>query len=219
MTYDKDNRLSSYNGKKVIYDQDGNLTYGPLNGKWVEFEYDARNRLIRAGDTTYEYDGENNRIAVTEAGKRTAYVVDSNYELPRTIAQIEEDEPVTWYIYGKGLIAQEQEDYYLIYHFDSRGSTTALTNSKGEVTDRFSYTAYGELVEHQGKNDVIFKYNGRSGVITDSNGLYYMCTRYYNPDIKRFMNVDVIVGNVLDGRSLNRHAYVNDNPISYGPFV
>ena len=219
MTYDKDNRLSTYNGKKVIYDQDGNLTYGPLNGKWVEFEYDARNRLIRAGDTIYEYDGENNRIAVIEAGKRTAYVVDSNYELPRTIAQIEEGEPVTWYIYGKGLLAQEQGDHYFIYHFDNRGSTTALTNSKGEVTDRFSYTAYGELVDHQGSNDVIFKYNGRSGVITDSNGLYYMCTRYYNPDIKRFMNADVIVGNVLDGRSLNRHAYVNGNPINYSdPF-
>lgn len=56
MTYDENNRLLTYNGKKVQYDKDGNMTYGPLNGKMTEFVFDCRNRLIKAGDTSYEYD-------------------------------------------------------------------------------------------------------------------------------------------------------------------
>ena len=53
------------------------------------------------------------------------------------------------------------------------------------------------------------------GVITDANGLYYMRARYYNPDIKRFVNADILAGSITDGRTLNRYAYVNGNPISF----
>lgn len=49
--------------------------------------------------------------------------------------------------------------------------------------------------------------------MTDDNGLYYMRARYYNPDIKRFINRDVLVGDISDGQSLNHYAYVNDNPV------
>ena len=42
-----------------------------------------------------------------------------------------------------------------------------------------------------------------------------MRTRYYNVDLKRFMNRDVVVGSVSSAQSLNRYAYVNGNPISY----
>ena len=51
--------------------------------------------------------------------------------------------------------------------------------------------------------------------MTDENGLYYMRARYYNPDIKRFINLDVLLGSIDEGQSLNRYAYVNGNPISY----
>jgi hypothetical protein len=42
-----------------------------------------------------------------------------------------------------------------------------------------------------------------------------MRARYYNPDIKRFINLDVLLGSIDEGQSLNRYAYVNGNPISY----
>lgn len=47
------------------------MTYGPLDGKMVEFKYDARNRLIEDGNTTYQYDAENNRIGQITNGKKT----------------------------------------------------------------------------------------------------------------------------------------------------
>ena len=63
MKYDAANRLIYYNGEEVKYDADGNMIYGPLDGKMTKFEYDSRNRLICAGDVRYRYDAENVRIA------------------------------------------------------------------------------------------------------------------------------------------------------------
>ncbi|MDN4621043.1 RHS repeat-associated core domain-containing protein [Paenibacillus sp. PsM32] len=60
-----------------------------------------------------------------------------------------------------------------------------------------------------------YDYNGRDGVMTDPNGLYQMRARYYNPEIKRFVNRDVLSGSIDDGLTMNRYAYVNGNPISY----
>ena len=58
-------------------------------------------------------------------------------------------------------------------------------------------------------------YNGQLGVATDENSLYYMRSRYYNPDIKRFINQDVLIGNIGNSNSLNRYSYVEGNPVSY----
>ena len=49
---------------------------------------------------------------------------------------------------------------------------------------------------------------------TDENGLYYMRARYYNPDIKRFINQDIKVGDIGSSQSLNRYAYCEGNPVS-----
>ncbi|MCY9681536.1 RHS repeat-associated core domain-containing protein, partial [Paenibacillus larvae] len=96
-----------------------------------------------------------------------------------------------------------------------RGSTVALTALSGEVTDRYVYGPYGELLRKTGDTKQPFLYNGRDGVVTDDNGLYYMRARYYNPDIKRFIKRDVLTGSISVGQTLNRYAYVNGNPVSY----
>ena len=112
-----------------------------------------------------------------------------------------------------GLLAQESGGEYLTYHFNNIGNTQAVTNEIGEIVESFDYGPYGELLS---KNDcgIMFLYSGEYGVATDSNGLYYMRARYYNPDIKRFINQDVVIGSITDSPTLNRYAYVNRNPIS-----
>ncbi len=119
----------------------------------------------------------------------------------------------TYFIYGIGLLAQESNDDYLTYHFNNIGSTVAVTNIDGEIAEKFEYGPYGELLSENACG-IIFLYNGEVGVATDSNGLYYMRARYYNPEIKRFVNQDVVIGSITDSPTLNRYAYVNGNPIS-----
>ncbi|MBQ4900398.1 RHS repeat-associated core domain-containing protein [Paenibacillus sp. Marseille-P2973] len=51
--------------------------------------------------------------------------------------------------------------------------------------------------------------------MTDPNGLYYMRARYYDSQLKRFLNRDVILGDLTDGQTLNRFVYVNGDPVGY----
>jgi len=51
--------------------------------------------------------------------------------------------------------------------------------------------------------------------MTDANDLYYMRARFYSPDLRRFINQDILLGNIDNGQSLNRYAYVTGNPISF----
>ena len=48
------------------------------------------------------------------------------------------------------------------------------------------------MIDGEYDENVQFLYNGQFGVTTDGNGLYYVRARYYNVDIKRFINQDVL---------------------------
>ena len=52
-------------------------------------------------------------------------------------------------------------------------------------------------------------------VMTEANGLLYMRQRYYNPEIKRFINQDILRGDLSNSQSLNRYSYVQGNPVSF----
>ena len=214
MTYGKGNRLATYNGETVTYDANGNMNPGPLNGKMVDFVYDARNRLMKAGDITYLYDAENNRIGMIEAGVKTTYTINPHANLTEVL-QSKKGNKVTQYIYGTGLIMQVTGGEYATYHYDFRGSTVAITDGKGKVTDTFIYSPYGKLLGRTGTTDTPFLYNGMYGVETDDNGLYCMRSRYYNPTIMHFINQDVVQGSLDNAITLNRYAYANGNPITY----
>ena len=123
------------------------------------------------------------------------------------------DSNTIYFVYGIGLISQEDDCEVLFYHFNNIGSTEAVTNLDGKIQEKFEYGPYGELLS-ENKCGIIFLYNGEYGVSTDENGLYYMRARYYNPEIKRFINQDVVIGSIADSPSLNRYAYVEGNPIS-----
>ena len=71
-------------------------------------------------------------------------------------------------------------------------------------------------MEHfEGNTAQPFQYNGRDGVMHDINGLYYMRARYYHSELKRFLNRDVIRGDITEGQTFNRYAYVNGDPVRY----
>ena len=225
MTYDSSNRMVTYNGEDVLYDDDGNMLYGPLDGVMTEFEYDCRNRLVRAGDTYYEYDAENVRTATETPEYREEYITESVSQFSRVLVitreyKTEDKTDTEKYYYGNGLIYEKSSEVgVLVYHYNHLGSTTAVTDGEGNLVYSFDYGTYGELkstTEYDNTAPVIrFLYNGQLGVMTDGNSLYYMRSRYYNPDIKRFINQDVLIGSIGNSDSLNRYSYVEGNPVSY----
>ena len=247
MTYDKDNRLATYNGEKVTYDERGNMLHGPLNGEMGDYTYDCRNRLIetKAADgtvTAYTYDAENTRLTEETENTRHTFVTDKETTYSQLLTEtISEKHLLTYketatitYTYGNGLIsdsrkeAKDSDTEKRYYHYNHIGSTTAITDADGDLVYRIAYGTYGELTgiydtdgdPVEDKTAVIrsenlrFLYNGRYGVETGANGLYYMRARYYNPQIKRFINRDIIDGSITDSQSLNKYSYVQGNPIS-----
>jgi len=213
MSYGNGNRLETYNGKTLMYDNDGNMTNAPLNGTMTEYVYDKYNNLISVGTTQYSYDAEGTRISQNNNGDTTTYITNKNTSLSQLLVKQNSDGTETIYVYGLGLISQETKtgatySNYRAYQFDNRGSALSLTNQSGEITDRFFFDPYGELIGRHGNTDTIFMYVGKYGVQTDNNGLLYMRARYYNTDIKRFVNVDPI----RDG--LNWYGYVEGDPVN-----
>ena len=101
----------------------------------------------------------------------------------------------------------------ICYTYDNL-STVAVTGGMGDVTNTFAYDAYGRLTEKVGMDDILFCYNGKYGVITEPSGLVYMRARYYSPELRRFINADVVAGEISNAITLNRYAYANGNPIS-----
>ena len=208
--YDTNNRLISFNGNAVSYDLDGNM----LSNGSLSCTYDSANRLIMAGGHTYSYNAESTRICDFYEDAYTSYTYNTNAKLSMLLMK-NADGAVTKYVYGKGLIGEEVNNTFKTYHFDYRGSTIAITDASGNITDTFAYDTYGKLLTKTGTNKVIFGYNGRDGVVTDKNGLIYMRARYYSPDMKRFVNADIVAGEISNAVTLNRFAYANGNPVSF----
>lgn len=214
MTYNADNELASVDNELVSNDLNGNLTYGPLtNDNFVNLAFDARNRLMNAGGVTNVYDAINDRIGQTYGTNSVEYVVDPNWKLPRVLMSIKNN-VTNYYVYGMGLLYQVTEttngEKTLYYDYDYRGSTVALTDSSGQVVDRFQYSLYGTMTYRTGTNNTPFLFNGRYGVMSDPNGLLYLNARYYSPYLCRFINPDPTG---FKG-GLNWYAYANGNPVT-----
>lgn len=221
MTYDDDSRLSTFQGpsmgspQTVGTDNNGNLTSGPLtNDTFVAYTYDTRNRLLSAGGVTNFYDAANNRIGENYGTNAITYVINPNAKLPQVLMRIKNG-VTNYYIYGPDLLYQITETATqtntLTYHYDYRGSTIALSDDTGNVTDRIEYSLYALTTYRVGTNDTPFLFNGRYGVMTDPNGLLYMRARYYNPYLCRFISQDPSGFNA----GMNWFAYANGNPVSY----
>jgi RHS repeat-associated protein len=212
-TFDVDNRLLTHNGQPTTFDLNGNLLSLP-GGSPSSFSYDARNRLISASGLTYGYDAEGRRNRISSAGVDTTFVVNPNATLDQVLLRTAEDGTDTRYIYGLGLAYEETGTTARYYHFSRRGDTVALSDGTGVVTGRVSYGVYGEVLSRTGQTNVPFLFNGLYGVQTDVNGLYFHRARYYNPQIRRFINQDSVLGSVSACRTMNRFAYGNGDPVS-----
>ena len=208
--YDTNNRLISFNGNAVSYDLDGNM----LSNGSLTCTYDSANRLVSAGGHTYAYNAEDVRIRNLCEDKDTTYTYNTNAKLSMLLMKTTNG-VVTKYVYGKVLIGEEVSGAFKTYHFDCRGSTIAITDASGNITDTFAYDTYGKVIARTGTSKVIFTYNGRDGVVTDDNGLIYMRARYYSPEMKRFINADIVAGKLSNAVTLNRFAYANGNPVSF----
>jgi RHS repeat-associated protein len=105
----------------------------------------------------------------------------------------------------------------LHYHFDRTGSTLALTDAAGGVTDAYVHSPYGRLVGRSGTSAQPYTYNGQFGVWREGTGeLYCMPVRYYDAAAGRFLARDPVWPLTTQVKSLNAYQFGLLNPIRYG---
>lgn len=213
-SYDPDNRLLSINTDPVTHDANGNLTAKPGAG----YQYDFEDRLVTVtGSAQYGYDGVGNRLKAIRSGVVTRYTLDLAGPLSNVL--VESDAlgiPTAYYVHGLGLISRiTPGGDARYYHYDTIGSTAALTDSAGNVTDSYAYDPFGQVLNSQRTVNNPFLYVGQFGVMEEGNGLQFMRARYYNSGLGRFVSKDPLIGDSRIGQTLNGYAYVLNNPLRY----
>jgi RHS repeat-associated protein len=91
-----------------------------------------------------------------------------------------------------------------------------MTNASGTPCFKVDYLPYGLENTPSGFTDSCSTSYKFTGYERDTEtGLDYAFARYYNQRLARFMSGDPLGGDTGDPQSLNRYAYVGNNPINF----
>ena len=214
------NNLNQYTSAGTVnyqYDLDGNLIYKSDGVNSWSYTYDDQDRLISVLEadgslTEYEYDIFGNRIASVYNSERTEYLVDP-FGYGDVVGEYDGNGNLTAeYTHGIGLVSRtDSSNVAAYYDFNATGSAVGLTDTGGEVLNRYAYLPYGESLFESESIVNPFEFVGQWGIMEEANGLDFMRARYYLPSEGRFLNTDPIG---LAGGDTNIYRYVNNNPLN-----
>jgi RHS repeat-associated protein len=216
-TYDN---ASQVNSTGYAHDNRGRQTASPGNG----FTWDGASRLTGINGVALAYNGLNDLVTRTEGGSSLHYYY--NYAIGMKPIVGEQDETngqfLRYYVWtpdGRLLYMIDAADGNKVYfyYFDRMGSTLALTDAAGNVTDSYAYTPYGKLLQHNGSSAQPFTFIGQWGVRQEGAGgeLYHMRERYYDAHTAAFVSRDPVWPGLSDAQSLNTYQYAKGNPRGY----
>ncbi len=163
----------------------------------------------------YKYDADGIRVSQTldptGAADETRFLLDAN----RPYAQVlEEYTPggiiKVSYVFGNDLISQNRGGAKSSYHVDGLGSTRALSDVSGLVTDRYIYDAFGRTIAGFGSTENGFLFAG--DFRDPETGLDYLRARWMDTRVGRFVNRDTFGGVIRTPITLNHFLYSNSDP-------
>lgn len=87
-----------------------------------------------------------------------------------------------------------------------------MTDESGGITDRYDYTAFGELLEHAGTDSQPYRFVGEP--YDPNTGFYYNRARWLDPAVGRFVRPDPFRGVIHDPLTLHRYLYAGADPVN-----
>lgn len=98
------------------------------------------------------------------------------------------------------------------YLYDGHGSVRNLADSNGNITDTYTYDAFGNLVSSSGSTPNNCLFAGEQ--FDPALNLYYSRARYLNTTTGRFWSMDTYEGDQQTPSSLHKYLYVSANPVN-----
>lgn len=119
--------------------------------------------------------------------------------------------------YGMILKNGATEQYYY-YLFNAQGDVIGIIDQNGTQVVTYEYSSWGELLSVTGAMaDTLGKQNPiryRGYYHDNETGFYLTGTRYYDPEIGRFINADGYVSTGQGVLGNNMFAYCGNNPVN-----
>ena len=207
--------LTAYDGNAITYDTIGNLL---TDGEWTyTWQHGRQLASMANGATTWNYAYNSNGLRTQRTNGVTtySYVYDSGLLTEMTVGS--NTLRFTYDANGTPLtVIYNGVTFY--YATNLQGDVTMIFNASGKPVVFYSYDAWGNPVSLSGSMTSLGTLNPlryRGYVYDNETGLYYLQSRYYNPEIGRFLNADGQISNVGgDLRGYNQFAYCFNNPVN-----
>ena len=224
-TYNEKNQLISTkikqndvlsNSYSYTYDKNGNMISSSdlMQGITTTNIYNARNELIQVKNNenivaSYSYNEEGKRISKTVGDNTTKYIYDGN----NLILELDkENNELATNTYGINLI-KRKTDKVGYYVYNSHGDISKVVDVDNNVLNEYKYDEYGKITQSNETFNNPFKYT--SYYYDDEIQNYYLNSRYYDPQLQRFISEDTYRGTTNDPLSLNLYTYCVGNPLMY----
>ena len=205
--------LTQYNGKAITYDGIGNMT--SYNGATYTWQGRELRKITNGSNTySYKYNADGIRTSKTVNGTTTEFFLNGTQILAQKTG-----ESVMRFIYdstGKRVgFANGTMLFYYLYNL--QGDVIAIVRAAtGQVVAKYSYDAWGNCTVTNATGYAVgdknpFRYRGY--YYDTETGLYYLNSRYYNPDFGRFISAHGQLNSSILGYNL--FAYCENNPICF----
>ena len=229
--------LTSYNGHTITYDEIGNpLSY--YNGKNYSFEWEAGRRLHNSASggnsINYYYNKDGIRTEKSVSGKYTdRYILDGDrvigMERTKSGSSVKD---VYHFIYDEMGNIWEAVCYIggsttpvrYFYRTNAQGDVKQIVDSNYNVVAYYAYDAWGKPLAVLDGNDnpitdsshfaIVNPFRYRGYIYDTETGFYYLQSRYYDPEIGRFINADGQLNQQERISGYNLFAYCNNDPIN-----
>ena len=223
--------LTSYNGQPIDYDKIGNpVLYRGATLTWNGRQLNSYNK--DGTSINYTYDADGLRASKTVNDTKTTY----QYLDGKLYYQETNGDDTYFYYDSYGNITaiacypESGTSSYVLVGTNSLGDVNALYNANGDLLVKYEYDAWGKVIAETDANGNALTGSAKTwsernpfryrGYYYDSETqLYYLQSRYYDPEVGRFLNADGQIAGV-GGEALgyNTYAYCQNNPImGYDP--
>ena len=204
--YQSNNKLTSTDTAVYNYDANGNMVSKGEGSNFWRYAFDYENRLTTASTrkqtVRYLYDALGRRVQRHLKGskKMTKFIYDG-----QDVLVDDNSGTLTKYLNGAGidnkLRVQTGSDvkYFLTDHL---GSTNALTDSSGAISEQTAYDSFGNATTNLSTR---YQFTGRE--FDSFTNLHYYRARFYDANLGRFISEDPIG---LTG-GINQFGYVGNN--------